>query len=349
MFPSRCSAMRKRCTRFILTLCVSYFVARGSMRASRLLSILILLQLRARLTAEALAEEFEVSVRTIYRDIDALSAAGIPVYGDRGPGGGFQLLDGYRTKLTGLASDEAEAMLMIGMPGPAAELGLGAAASRARGKLLAALTPGGSRDADRIADRFHVDPVDWYRAAEPVAHLPAIARAVLDARPVAMTYESWTGVRDWRVEPLGLVMKGGHWYLVARGGGKVRIFRVSNIRSQSIGEEPFERPDAFDLPAYWSAEIARFERDLRPGRARIRCSPEGLRRLAELGAFGADAARSAGPADKDGWRETTVAVEHPERAALALIGIGEEMEVLSPEPLRTALRSLATGVARRHG
>src|SRR6185295_10620801 len=128
-----------------------------SMRASRLLSILILLQVRLRLTAEALAEEFEVSVRTIYRDIDALSAAGIPVYGDRGPGGGFRLLDGYRTRLTGLAPDEAEAMMMIGLPGPAAALGLASAATRAKGKLLAALPASGGEDAGRMAQRFHLD------------------------------------------------------------------------------------------------------------------------------------------------------------------------------------------------
>jgi len=212
------------------------------MGASRLLSILILLQLRVRLTAEALAEEYEVSVRTIYRDIDALSAAGIPVYGERGPGGGFQLLDGYRTRLTGLAAGEAEAMLMIGLPGPAAALGLGAATARARGKLLASLPAAGSAEAGRMAGRFHVDPVDWYRADEPVPHLPSIARAVLDQKCVSMTYESWTGVRDWTIEPLGLVLKGGAWYVVARGAGKPRIFRVSNILTHRVEEGGFERP-----------------------------------------------------------------------------------------------------------
>jgi predicted DNA-binding transcriptional regulator YafY len=317
------------------------------MRASRLLSILILLQLRVRLTAEALAAEFEVSVRTIYRDIDALSAAGIPVYGDRGPGGGFQLLDGYRTRLTGLATGEAEAIPVIGLPGAAAALGLGAAAARARGKLLAALPAAGSEEAGRMAARFHVDTLDWYRADEPVRHLPALARAVLDRRPVTMRYDSWTGVRDWRIEPLGLVLKAGAWYLAARGRGKIRTFKVSNIFEQTIGEGSFERPADFDLPAYWSASLARFEAQLRPASAALRASPVGLKRLAELGAYAAKAVAQAGPPEADGWSRLAFPVEAVERAALTLLGIGPEIEVIEPADLRDAVRALAAEIAAR--
>jgi predicted DNA-binding transcriptional regulator YafY len=319
------------------------------MRASRLLSILILLQLRVRLTAEQLADEFEVSVRTIYRDIDALSAAGIPVYGDRGPGGGFSLLDGYRTRLTGLAAGEAEALPVIGLPGAAASLGLGPAAARARGKLLAALPPAGSAEAGRMAARFHVDTVDWYRADEPVRHLPAIARAMLDQRVLTMRYESWTDRRDWRVEPLGLVLKAGAWYLVARGAGKIRTFRVSNILEQQTGADGFERPEDFDLPAWWSASIARFEAELRPGVAELRASPEGLRRLAELGAWAAEAVRTPGAPDADGWTRLVLPVETPDRAALMLLGIGPDIEVLGPPPVRARLRALAEQILLRSG
>src|SRR5579863_4682773 len=148
------------------------------MLASRLLSILMLLQTRGRMSASALAEEFEVSVRTVYRDVDQLSAAGVPVYADRGRSGGFQLLDGYRTKLTGLTSAEAEALFLSGLPGPAADLGLGEAMARAQLKLLAALPEGRRDDAGRIATRFHLDPVGWYRSAEDAALLPALAGAV---------------------------------------------------------------------------------------------------------------------------------------------------------------------------
>ena len=176
------------------------------MRAGRLLSILLLLQTRVRLTAEELAGEFSVSVRTIYRDIDELGAAGVPVFADRGPGGGFQLVAGYRTTLTGLGADEAEALLVAGVPGAADALGLGAAAGRAALKLLAALPSGPSASAGRLGARVHFDPVEWYHAAEPVPFLPLVARAVLDDRLLLMTYESWTGVRTHRVVPLGVVV-----------------------------------------------------------------------------------------------------------------------------------------------
>lgn len=316
------------------------------MRASRLLSILILLQLRVRLTAEALAQEFEVSVRTIYRDIDQLSAAGVPVYGDRGPGGGFQLLDGYRTRLTGLAADEAEAMMMIGLPGPAAALGLGPAASRAANKLLASL-PGDGGTAGRIGARFHLDPVEWYQADEPVRHLPTLARAVLDQRSIAMTYESWTAIRDWTVAPLGLVLKAAAWYLVARGHDKIRIFRVSSMAAVEVLDERFDRPADFDLPGYWRAELDRFEQTLRVDYATLRASPRGLKRLARLGAYAARAIAEADAPDAEGWRRLTLPTESIEETARALLGIGPEIEIIEPVALRDAIRDAALAIAER--
>ena len=318
------------------------------MRASRLLSILILLQLRGRLTADALADEFEVSVRTIYRDIDELSASGVPVYADRGPGGGFQLLDGYRTRLTGLATDEAEAMFMIGMPGPAAALGLGDAAQMAGRKLLAALPPAWTEQAGRMSKRFHMDPIEWYRAAESVEHLPAMARAVLDQRVVEMTYNSWTSTREWQIEPLGLVLKAGAWYLVARGGKKTRIFRVSNILKQKVLGQSFERPKDFDLPGYWTTELERFEAGLRRDTAVLRASAVGLQRLARLGAYAARAVSAAGSAGTDGWVALSFPIENVEQAALALIGVGPEVEVVAPVELRERLQELAMAVAGRN-
>jgi len=316
------------------------------MRASRLLSILILLQLRVRLTAEALAQEFEVSVRTIYRDIDQLSAAGVPVYGDRGPGGGFQLLDGYRTRLTGLAADEAEAMLMIGLPGPAAALGLGPAASRAANKLLASL-PGDGAAAGRIGARFHLDPVEWYQAEEPIPHLPMLARAVLDQQRMAMTYRSWSAQRDWTVEPLGLVLKATTWYLVARGRDKIRTFRVSNMANVSALDERFDRPAGFDLPCHWRTELARFEQALRTEKATLRVSPTGLKRLTRLGAYAVRAIADADPPDADGWRRLRLPIESIDETARALLGIGPEIEIIEPAALRDAIRAAALAIAER--
>lgn len=310
------------------------------MRASRLLSILILLQLRQRLTAADLAAEFEVSERTIYRDIDALSAAGVPVYGDRGPGGGFQLLGGYRTRLTGLSAGEAEAMAMIGLPGPAAELGLGAATNAARNKLLAAL-PGGGALADRMAARFHLDAVDWYRGSEALPHLPRLARAVLDQQSLAMRYQSWQGVRDWTVDPLGLVLKAGIWYLAARGAGKVRVFRVSNIGSLIVEDKGFEPPAGFHLAGWWQSEQARFEAELFATRATVRASPEGCKRLAAQSPRGAAAVAGTGDPDADGWRRMTMMVEDADHGARDMLALGAEVEVVAPAGFRDRVAALA--------
>jgi predicted DNA-binding transcriptional regulator YafY len=317
------------------------------MRASRLLSILILLQLRGQLTAEYLADEFEVSVRTIYRDIDALSAAGIPVYGDRGPGGGFQLLDGYRTKLTGLDPEEAEAMLLIGLPGAAQAMGLGNAATRARNKLLIALPSAGRDEASRIARRFHLDTADWYRAARPTPFLAHVARAVLDQQMLALTYQSWTARRDWTVAPYGLVLKAGNWYLVAEGRGKLGNFNVADIVALEVLPEHFVTPGEFDLATWWAESARAFEARLRPGTAKLRASQVGLQRLRLLGTFAGEAVAKAGPADDEGWRIVELPLESIEAAAPALLGIGPEIDVIEPAALRAEIARLAKGVLHR--
>jgi predicted DNA-binding transcriptional regulator YafY len=320
------------------------------MRASRLLSILMLLQLRERLTAEALAAEFEVSVRTIYRDIDKLAEAGVPVYADRGPGGGFRLVDGYRTRLTGLASDEAEAMFMIGLPGPATALGMGPAASNAGRKMLASLPRSSGDLAGRMGARFHLDPVDWYRDDAPLQQLPAIARAVLDQTVLAMRYDSWRGIRERVVEPLGLVLKAGAWYLVARSNGVARIYKVANILHHDVRADVrdthFERPADFDLAAWWSAETARFEAGLRPGVAQLRATALGLKRLSQLGAFAKRAVDAADAPDDDGWSNIVLPIETIDHAALTLLGIGPEIAVSGPEALRLRLKGLASDIVR---
>jgi predicted DNA-binding transcriptional regulator YafY len=317
------------------------------MRSSRLLSILIMLQLRTRLTAVALAEEFEVSVRTIYRDIDALSAAGVPVYGDRGPGGGFQLLDGYRTRLTGLDQHEAEAMLLAGLPEQARALGIGDAASAARNKLLAALPDKASTDADRTGQCFHIDMVDWYRNMRPVPFLAPLARAVLDTQRVAMTYESWTATRDWDVAPLGLVLKGGGWYLAAIGHDKPRIFNVADIKALTVLVDRFDRPPQFDLPTWWGTEIQSFETRLRPERAVLRLSPEGLRLLRKVGAYAAAAADNAEPPDPKGWQTLELPIENQTQAAMLLLSLGPEFEIIAPSTLADTVRQMALSIAQQ--
>ncbi|WP_327590134.1 YafY family transcriptional regulator [Nonomuraea sp. NBC_00507] len=323
------------------------------MRASRLVSILLLLQTRGRLTARELADRLEVSVRTIYRDVESLHAAGIPLYGDAGPQGGYQLLDGYRTRLTGLTADEAESLFLAGLPGPAAELGLGAVVTAAQLKLMAAL-PVELRDrAGRIQERFHLDAPTWYRDREPVTYLPAVADAVWNERRIQVRYRRWKAPQEVerRLDPYGLVVKAGRWYLVARAGEDVRTYRVSQILELHPLEEGFTRPEGFDLAAYWQEYLAAFEASLRWGEAVVRLSPRGLERLANLMTPGVVAAarESAGPPDQEGWTRVTVPIESIEHALGEFLRLGVDAEVLAPGELRDRLAGVAKVLGERYG
>lgn len=318
------------------------------MRASRLLAILILLQNRGRLTAEALAAEFEVSERTIYRDIDALSAAGVPVYGDRGPGGGFALLDGYRTRLTGLADDEAAALALAGIPSAAEAAGFGAALRDAFGKLFAALPGEGGARAEAAAARFHVDPADWYRGAEVSRFLPALARAVLDGRRVSLSYESWKAKRDWTLDPLGLVLKAGDWYLIGRSARGIGTYRVTKIERLDLIEESFERPVGFDLALWWREAQDQFEASLFTATARLRVSPTGCERLARQSPRGRAAVAAAVPG-ADGWAMLEMPVEDSDHGARELLALGAEFEVIEPASLRLRVAQLAEELGKLHG
>jgi predicted DNA-binding transcriptional regulator YafY len=312
------------------------------MRASRLLSILLLLQTRGRMTARALADEFEVSIRTVYRDIDDLSAAGVPVYADRGPTGGFQLLDGYRTRLTGLSPAEAEAIFLSGLPGPAADLGLGDAMAAARLKLLAALPDQRREGAGRVAARFHLDPVAWYRNAETAVILPALAEAVWNTLRIRIRYESWSDIVDRELDPLGLVLKAGTWYLVALAGGRPRTYRVSAIQTFELAGTDFVRPANFDLAAYWTAWARDFETRLYQGEATLRLSPKGSKKLLLLPpAVSEMAARTAGLPDEEGWIRVDIPIESIDHAANEILALGVEVEVLAPPELREKMMEIA--------
>ncbi|HYD89733.1 MAG TPA: YafY family protein [Vitreimonas sp.] len=315
------------------------------MRSSRLLSILLMLQSRGRMSAQALAEEFEVSVRTIYRDIDNLSAAGVPVYAERGRDGGFELLDGYRTQLTGLTASEAEALLFAGLPGPAADLGLADAMADAQLKLMAALPREKRESAERIASRFHLDPVGWYQHADRAELLPALAAAVWTSQRIRVRYESWKGIVERDLDPLGLALKGGVWYLVARAGGKPRTYRISNIRALETLSESFTRPRDFKLAEYWKAWAQDFEARLYKGKARVRVSAVGMKALCALApAVQEMASRTAGRADKHGWREAEIPIESVDHAARELLKLGAEAEVLAPPELRKRMGEAAAAL-----
>jgi predicted DNA-binding transcriptional regulator YafY len=315
------------------------------MRADRLLSILMTLQLRGRVTAAALAAQLEVSTRTIYRDVDALSGAGIPIVTDRGPSGGLSLMDGFRTDLTGLSIDEVVALPFMGLGDVASALGLSAAAQLARSKLLAALPPSGRERAGRASDCFHLDAVDWYRRAPAPPALRGVAAAVWAAQRIDIDYESWQGLRKRTVEPLGLVLKAGHWYLVARTPLRASpsIYRLSSIRAARNLPERFSRPARFNLAKIWQDQVSRFETSLRRERATIRVSEQAMSRADRLGADAAEAIHAAAP-DKQGSRCARIWIEGVNHAASLLLGFGTDIEVLAPAALRREIAQRAAKV-----
>jgi predicted DNA-binding transcriptional regulator YafY len=309
------------------------------MRASRLLSILMTLQSRGRVSAPALAAALEVSVRTVYRDIDHLSAAGVPVWGDRGRQGGFQLREGWRTELTGLTADEARALFMAGLPGPARDLGLAQAAASVQLKLVAALPVDWQADAERAASRFHLDPVDWFRGTALPEHLKTVAAAVWSGQRLCMRYESWSSVSEREVDPFGLVLKAGVWYLVARQGREMRTFRLSGIQQAVASTATFVRPRRFDLAAHWATSTQRFEEGVYRGFATLRVSPLGLAAVRRFSAVVAQSAdRTAEEPDPSGWRTVTIPIESTPHATRELLKLGAECEVLEPIELRDAMR-----------
>lgn len=320
------------------------------MRASRLLSILILLQMRGRMSAEALAAEFEVSVRTIYRDVDQLSAAGVPVYAERGRAGGFQLMDGYRTRLTGFTPAEADALLLAGVGGAAADLGIGAEAAQAQLKLLASLPPDSGASAQRVVTRFHLDPINWYTRSEPLDLLPSLAAAVWNDQRIRIRYESWRDLVTRDVDPLGLVLKAGVWYLVAAVQWQPRTYRVSNIQALEAIKGTSKRPPRFDLSRYWSAWSRDFERRLMRERAVVKLSPIGRRILRDTSAAAHEAVEAAStPCKPEGWVRAEIPVESIEYATRQLLRVGAEIEVLGPPELRSAVAQEARKVAGLYG
>ena len=326
------------------------------MRADRLLSLLLLLQNRGRMSAPEIAAELEVSVRTVYRDVEALGASGVPVYADRGPRGGFALVDGYRTRLTGLSGTEAHALSLAGTPAAAEDLGLGAVLATAQLKLRAALPSALAERTRAVSERFHLDAPAWFREADEVPHLAALAGAVWDQRVVRVHYRRWRGEVHRELCPLGVVLKGGLWYLLAQvkdsgakspaensaensgergqapgktegAGNPVRTYRVSRFLEVEDVGEVFERPEGFDLAASWEESSRRLESAVRQGIARVRLSPRARALLPmKFGAAGTRALEGAGPPDAQGWVEADLEVEASTVAVGDLLSLGAEAE-----------------------
>jgi predicted DNA-binding transcriptional regulator YafY len=315
-------------------------------RADRLLAIVLKLQSRGRLTAAQLATELEVSIRTIYRDVLALGTAGIPIYGDST---GYQLVDGYQTQLTGLTADEAQGLVLTGLPGAAADLGLAEAVAAAQLKLAAALPEALRERATRMRQRFHLDAPGWYHDGDSSDHLAAVAGAVWQQQALAVRYENWNGVADHRLEPYGLVLKAGKWYLVARSGRGVRTFRVRAILELSVLADRFDWPEDFDLVAYWREHILDFRARLHRGEALVRLAPTALESLPHLMGRAVADAVAAGEPQADGWLLARVPIESDSHAEMQFLRLGAQVEVLEPASLRKRLAATAAGLAALYG
>jgi predicted DNA-binding transcriptional regulator YafY len=319
------------------------------MRASRLVSLLLLLQTRGRATAAELAAQLEVSVRTVHRDVEALAESGVPIYADRGPHGGIRLVDGYRTRLTGLTGEEAEALFLSGLPGPAAELGLGTVVAAARLKVLAAL-PGELRGrATRLVERFHLDAAGWFQAGEPVPFLAPLAEAVWEGRVVDIEYDRGGSTVRRRLEPLGLVLKAGVWYLVALADGQARTYRVSRVASAEETGDRVERPEAFDLAAFWAESSAAYERDAPRVEVTVRIRPDRLDSLrTAVGGAAVEAAERLDEPDPEGWTHLRLRLDWPDEVPALLLAAGSSMEVLDPPAIRDGLVRIARRIVERY-
>ena len=321
----------------------------ASMRASRLLTIQMLLQTRGRMTAPELAGALEVSLRTVHRDIDELTAAGIPVYAERGRAGGFRLLPGWSTALTGFTPAEAEAVFLGGLAGPAADLGLAGDVRSAELKLLSSLPAAWQGSAQRIRSRLHLDPVDWYREMRPPDHLQVVSAAVWDGRQLALRYASWNRTARRVVHPLGLVLKAGIWYLVAARDGEPRTYRVDNIEAVEVLAQPGVRPRGFELAAFWAASVQRFERELHAGRAEVKVTVRGLALLRQLSAPVVRALEDVVLPEGTDSAVLQIPVEADAQAAAQLLPLAPHVQVLGPASLREALVQRLEAAATVYG
>ena len=320
------------------------------MRASRLMAILLHLQASGGATAPALAAELGVSVRTIYRDVSALQAAGAPLWTETGPNGGIRMVDGWRSDLDGLTTDEAMALFVGGPTSVVEQLGLGPVLAAAQVKVLATMPPAAARRAADARARFLLDAPGWFHRGDATDALPAIAEAVWTDHRLDLTYRRDDRTRPRRVDPLGLVLKGGTWYLLARHRDDLRTYRVSRILTATVRVDTFDRPAGFDLEAAWSATSEAFDRSLLRVRIRLRLSPEAQRRLpaAVPSVATVEALARAGEPDEHGWREIELGVESEAVAHSQLLGLGAGVEVLEPIALRRALAATGAELARRN-
>ncbi len=321
------------------------------MRADRLLSILLLLQSRRRMTARELATRLEVSERTIHRDMEALSIAGVPVYAERGTGGGWALLEEYCTNLTGLNEAEIQALFAVQSKRLLADLGLDRAGEAALIKLIAALPSTAQRGAEQARQTIHVDVNGWQQRDEPTDWLPLLQSAIAQERKLLLTYQrSDETLVERLVDPLGLVANRQVWYLIAAVDGEPRTYRVTRIQNAALTDQPACRPANFDLAAYWEQSKVDFKAGLPTYYATLRVAPATVERLNSGGRYAR--IEQIDPPAPDGWHCVHMRFQYEEDAVEYVLSYGDQIEVIEPRPLRAKVIQLAEQVIafykRRH-
>jgi len=316
------------------------------MRADRLLSILMMLQTKGRMTAQSLAQELEVSERTIYRDMDALSAAGVPVYTERGPGGGCILMENYRTTLTGLTEEEVQALFMLSIPSPLAKLGVSQELKTALLKLSAALPASHQINGTKVRQRIHLDSSWWFQSEDPTPHLQKVHQAVWQDRKLELTYRLKFGGQIVRViEPYGLVAKAGIWYVLYLRDGRYRILRISEILDAHFTDENFHRSPDFDLEKCWEDCCKEYEKNQAIFSVRVLVDPNFLFYLPlHFGDPIREKIKEITSSSKDDWVELCLNFRSLEDARGRILGFGRAVKVLEPEALRLSIMDYATQI-----
>lgn len=322
------------------------------MRADRLISLLMLLQINGRMTADNLAKRLEVSPRTIYRDLDALSSAGVPVYAERGPHGGCMLMESYRTNLTGLNEKEVQALFMFTVPGLLADLGAEKASEAAMLKLMASLPAPFQQDAAFVQQRLHLDPAAWFQPDEAVPFLSLLQTAVWQSQRVRMTYRRGDGQWVKRLlDPYGLVAKASVWYVVGTiYGGMIQVYRVSRIMKGTLTGSQFTRPDSFDLAAFWQQWRNRFEAQQNSLTVTLRVAPDSGPLLARLFGEGIVSSLLASSGSQKDASHSIISLtfDSMETACRQLIGLGTAVEILAPKSLRQMMAEQARSVMSQY-
>ncbi len=316
------------------------------MRADRLLSILLLLQVGRRMTARELAERLEVSERTILRDMEALCAAGVPVTADRGTGGGWSLLQDYRTDLTGLSAEEAQTLFVARSSRLLADLGLGRAADAAFIKLTASLPAAARRNIEDTRKRLHIDGAGWFQSEEAFPYLATVQEAVWQERKIRMVYLKADGTPlDRIVDPLGLVAKGNIWYFVGATDGELRSYRISRIQEASVMDAPCVLPEDFDLAEFWERSVADLRASVPRYAATVRVQSGLLRKMRHDRYV--RITREEPPA-ADGWTVLDVLCEGEDEAYDYVMRHGPQIEILDPLPLREKVKETVRIIASRY-